>query len=108
MGQSGLEFQGGSIKTGPFGKHPSFYPRLKLKKENKKTAQPATKNVDTQRVDTIVVVRGLTEPLRRLAAEDFSPGGTRRDALPLKYFLFYTSPFISALNSTLLKPKMMY
>ncbi|KAF3700744.1 Transcription factor IIIB 90 kDa subunit [Channa argus] len=74
----------GKSKTGPFGEHPSFYPQLSHRKK-KKTAQPATENVDTKRVDAIVVVHGLTGLKRGLAAEEFPAGATRRAALKLKY-----------------------
>lgn len=57
--------------------------------EKKKNSPASDKNVDTKRVDGIVVVHGLTEPQCSLAAADFPPGATRRDALPLLYSPLY-------------------
>lgn len=51
---------------------PVFYPQLS-QRIKKKTARPATENVDSLRVDAIVVVHGLTGPQHSLAAEAFSP-----------------------------------
>lgn len=99
MGQPGQEFRGGTLKTGPFGKHPSFYPLLILG-EKKKNSPASDKNVDTKRVDTIVVVHGLTE----LSSCRLSPWSHEEG----RFTSFYTPPFIFTLNSTLLKPKMIY
>lgn len=63
----------GTLKVGHLENIPVFIHGLA-------TAQPATENVDTKGVDTIVVVRGLTELQRGLAAEDFPPGASRRDS----------------------------
>lgn len=83
MGQLGLEFRGGTQKNWAIWKTSQFLSTAYPQKKGEKNSPASDKNVDTKRLDTIVVVHGLTELLCSLAAAAVdAPPPEPRDAAP--------------------------